>query len=165
MNRFSEEMKLIPRLAWAIAFLFGLGVPVLSIALFIVTVTRNGLGRFPIEAVFVSLAAICFSVYVLLIGYIASDARRRGMRPVLWCLLAIFVPSAVGIILYFILREPLLQGCPKCGASVKPAFTFCPVCGEALAKACPGCRSAVQPEWSHCARCGTALTASVREGL
>jgi hypothetical protein len=75
----------------------------------------------------------------------------------LWALLAIFIPNAIGIILYFILRDPLLQHCPKCGAAAQASFTFCAVCGEALSKTCPGCRGTVQPGWSHCARCGASL--------
>ncbi len=47
-------------------------------------------------------------VLVLLIGYVYADAKRRGMRYVMWTLLAIFIPNAIGIILYFVMRDPLL---------------------------------------------------------
>jgi predicted amidophosphoribosyltransferase len=78
----------------------------------------------------------------------------------LWALLAIFIPNAIGIILYFILRDPLLQYCSKCGAGSQASFTFCSVCGEPLSETCPGCRGTVQPGWSHCARCGASLPAA-----
>lgn len=106
--------------------------------------------------------ANCVNFLILLVGYIYGDARRRGMRPVLWALLAFFIPNAIGIILYFILREPLLVNCPKCGAGTKSAFPFCPSCGSSLADTCPSCRSAIESGWSHCPRCGTPQTVGLR---
>jgi len=99
-------------------------------------------------------------VFVLLIGYVNGDARRRGMRHVLWTLLAIFIPNAIGIILYFILRDPPLRNCPKCGTAVQGGFAFCPACGTAMSQTCPECRHAVEPSWSHCPSCGGALHAA-----
>ena len=64
--------------------------------------------------------------YVLLVGYIYGDARRRGMRYVSWTVLAVLAPSAIGILLYFILREPRQAHCTKCGRSMSPNFAFCP---------------------------------------
>src|SRR5260370_39511991 len=64
--------------------------------------------------------------YTLLVGYVYGDARRRGMRYVMWTLLAIFLTNGIGIILYFILREPLLAYCSRCGAGVQPSHAFCP---------------------------------------
>ena len=51
------------------------------------------------------LVGAVVACYLLLIGYITRDARRRGMSPVLWTFVAILVPNALGIILYFILRH------------------------------------------------------------
>ncbi|HLY19658.1 MAG TPA: zinc ribbon domain-containing protein, partial [Bryobacteraceae bacterium] len=78
----------------------------------------------------------------------------------LWTLLAIFIPNAIGIILYFVLRDPLLAHCTHCGAEARQGFAFCPRCGAPLAAACPQCRRAVEPGWSHCVNCGATLTAS-----
>jgi hypothetical protein len=160
MSRLSEEMKVIPRPAWVIAIVAALVVPCLVFVFVILNQTHSDTGWIPIAALIGLGVMLTAATYTLLIGYIAGDARRRGMRPVLWVLLAIFIPNAIGIILYFILREPLLQHCPKCGAGSKPSFTFCSVCGEALSRTCPGCRNAVQPGWSHCAQCGVALPAA-----
>ncbi|PYU91173.1 MAG: hypothetical protein DMG08_15995 [Acidobacteria bacterium] len=79
------------------------------------------------------------------------------MRHVMWTLLAVFIPNAIGIILYFILRGPLLRACPKCGAAAGSSFPFCPACGTALAQTCPECRRSVEPGWAHCAHCGADL--------
>jgi hypothetical protein len=159
MNRLREEMRVIPSLAWATAVVGAVIVPIIIILYLFVKEPTRETGW----VLFVALIAVgimlMFFVYILILGYIAGDARRRGMRPVLWTLLAIFIPNAIGIILYFILREPLLQSCPKCGTGSKAMFTFCPACGEALTKMCPACQGAIQPGWSHCAKCGAQLTA------
>lgn len=162
MSRLSEEMKVIPRPARIVAIVAALVVPCLVLVFVFLNKTHGDSAWAWI--LFVALIGLSImltaSTFILLIGYIAGDARRRGMRPVLWVLLAIFIPNAIGIILYFILREPLLQHCPKCGAGSKSSFTFCSVCGEALSRTCPGCRNAIQPGWSHCAQCGVALPAA-----
>jgi hypothetical protein len=104
------------------------------------------------------LAPIVFPLllggYTLLIGYVYGDARRRGMRYVMWTLLAIFLTNGIGIILYFILREPLPAYCSRCGSGVKQGFAYCPRCGANVLPACPACHRVVQPGWSHCAWCG-----------
>lgn len=169
MSRFNEETKIIPRSAWVIAVVVALIIPI-CMFLFVLF-NRMNYGRTPEHMgwfavpILVGLAImLAVGTYILIIGYIAADSRRRGMRPVLWTLLAIFVPNAIGIILYFILREPLLQQCSKCGAGSNPTFAFCSVCGEALSKTCPVCKNAVQIGWSHCARCGAPLSVGTIPG-
>ena len=103
------------------------------------------------------LASAVMAGYVLLIGYIYGDARRRGMRYVLWTLLAVLAPSAIGILLYFILREPRQVHCTKCGCSVSPNFAYCPRCGGTMSATCGRCQRVAQPGWSHCAWCGGKL--------
>jgi len=95
--------------------------------------------------------------YTLLIGYVYGDARRRGMRYVLWTLLAIFLFNGIGIILYFILREPLMVYCSRCGAGVHPSHAFCPKCGGGVQPSCQQCHRTIQPGWTHCAWCGRTL--------
>jgi hypothetical protein len=155
MSRLREEMKMIPRLAWVIAV-----CPSVIAALLLVRISET-MGRPGLPGIAFAIAmAVFFTIYVLLVGYISVDARRRGMRPVLWTLLAIFIPNAIGIILYFILREPLLRPCFKCGASVQSSFPFCQACGVALAKTCPACKFSVQADWAHCPQCGVQLSTS-----
>jgi Double zinc ribbon/Phospholipase_D-nuclease N-terminal len=100
---------------------------------------------------------IILTAYVALACYIYGDARRRGMPHVMWTLLAIFIPSGIGIILYFILRQPLLIYCSQCGASMQLGLAYCPQCGRGLAPACPQCRRVSQPGWTHCGWCGSKL--------
>jgi RNA polymerase subunit RPABC4/transcription elongation factor Spt4 len=95
--------------------------------------------------------------WVLLVGYVNADAKRRGMNSLLWTLLAALVPNAIGFILFFVLREPLMRICSHCRAKVQPGFAFCPHCGAALSPACPACRRPVEPGWANCPYCGAAL--------
>ena len=160
MSRFRQEMQLIPRPAWLIAGLVWLGFFLLMM---LVPFRQDpGVRNWPLAgklAVSI-LPGIPMAVLVLLIGYVYTDAKRRGMRYVMWTLLAIFIPNAIGIILYFILRDPLLEPCPQCGTPVRHGYPFCPKCGGALAHACPRCKRAVEPGWSHCANCGAPITAA-----
>ena len=158
MSRFREEMKVIPLGAWAMAILSYLAFVILAFYVFIPS-DPNFIG-WPGWALplFAGVIPLFFGVYVLLCGYVYGDARRRGMRYVMWTLLAAFIPNAIGVILYFILREPLLVACRACGTQVKQGFAFCSKCGTALANSCPECRTAVQPGWSHCTKCGARLS-------
>jgi RNA polymerase subunit RPABC4/transcription elongation factor Spt4 len=103
------------------------------------------------------LVPLLLGGYTLLIGYVYGDARRRGMRYVVWTLLAIFLANGIGIILYFILRDPLLVHCTRCGAGVQPSHAFCPRCGAGVQPACQACHRILQPGWTHCAWCGNQL--------
>jgi hypothetical protein len=156
MTRFRDELKLVPRAAWIIATSVCLLVAFVLFGLLISSDGPRGL----LPAIIVVPLFIMFFFWILLIGYIAADARRRGMRPVLWVLLAIFVPNMIGFILYFILRTPILRGCPRCGRASNESFAFCTTCGAPLSQACPSCQSAVEPGWGHCPKCGTALAAT-----
>ena len=97
------------------------------------------------------------ALWVLMIFYVNADAKRRQMNRLLWTLLVIFIPNAIGFILYFVLRQPIARPCAKCGTSVRPDFVFCPACGESLAPTCPGCHHGIEPGWTACAFCGARL--------
>lgn len=160
MSRFQDEMKLVPRPAFAIAVCVWLAFFLLMM---LVPFGIDPQGRqWPLWGkVAVSvLTGIPMFALVLLVGYVYSDAKRRGMRYVMWTLLAALVPNAIGIILYFVLREPLLLNCTQCGAQVRPGFAFCPRCGGSLSQACPQCRRAVETGWTHCVHCGASVSAA-----
>jgi predicted amidophosphoribosyltransferase len=76
------------------------------------------------------------------------------MRQWLWVLLAIFIPNAIGVILYFVLREPLMFYCSSCGAAAKSTYTFCPNCSTPLRPTCTQCGHGIERGWKHCPRCG-----------
>jgi hypothetical protein len=115
-----------------------------------------GFGR-PEAIVFGVIAGIIFGGMMLLYCYIYADARRRNMKAPLWTALAVIAPSGIGIILYFLLREPLAAYCTQCGSASQTGFAYCPRCGASLNAACPQCHRVPQPGWIHCAACGAKL--------
>lgn len=151
MSRFRDELAVIPRTMWVITI-----VAYLGFAALLVMFVSKGM-PVPVRYIFGLGIPMIFSVFLLLTGYVYGDAKRRNMRPLMWALLALLIPNAIGFILYFILREPLMQTCAQCGKAVRGNFAFCPFCGANRAPACPQCRAAVEPEWPHCPHCGTSL--------
>ena len=151
----NEEVKIIPW--WAIA---------LSIALFAGLQVLMHAVLFPREPhpapiawrIFIGLiAGVVLAFFVLLVGYVNRDAKRRGMNAGLWTALVIFVPDAIGFIIYFLLRQPLRTACPSCGTLADPAFNFCPKCKFNLHPACPQCHHAVQVGDVYCPYCARVL--------
>jgi len=160
MSRFRDEVKLVPRPAFAIAVCVWL-------AFFLIMMLAPfrhdpELRQWPLAGKLAFSVPMGLPLFflVLVVGYVYADAKRRGMRYVMWTWLAALIPNAIGIILYFVLRDPLLMNCTHCGTQVRQGFAFCPQCGGALSLACPQCRRAVEPGWTHCVHCGAAVTAA-----
>jgi hypothetical protein len=76
------------------------------------------------------LLGASFAVWLLCLGYVYADAKRRAMRPVLWTLIAALFPHLFGFLLYFALRQPMTPRCPKCGQPVTLDQRFCSWCGS-----------------------------------
>jgi len=68
--------------------------------------------------------------WLLCLGYVYADARRRAMPAVLWVLVCIFVPNLLGFLLYFAIRRPLGSPCPNCGQLIAGEQRFCSWCGS-----------------------------------
>ncbi len=81
------------------------------------------------------------AIFVLLIGYVNADTKRRGMDSLLWTLLVIFVPKALGFIAYFLLRKPLMTArLPEMRrGGLALTFSFCAKCGYTMTPTCPHC--------------------------
>ncbi len=158
MSRFREELKVIPRTARSIAAL-GYVLVTAMFSLFVQFSPDKDMARTPEAAkIFIMVVpGFLVLVYVLMIGYVYADAKRRGMRYGMWTLLAIFIPYMIGVMLYFILRDPLMRPCPGCAQVLKSGYTFCPHCGTSLLPTCPNCGRGVEPGWANCPQCGTKL--------
>jgi hypothetical protein len=148
MNRLRRELGVANRSGLAISAALAL---VGACLLFLVA----GGSTLPVRLALSAAMGLFISVYGFLVSYVYGDAGRRGMRAGAWALLAALVPNALGLIAYFLLREPLLQRCGACGASARREFAFCPRCGSALRRVCPSCGRPLDGAWSHCAQCGT----------
>jgi Double zinc ribbon len=149
-----REIKIVPQWAWALA---GLGFVAAQIFFNVVVVHHANHPSAWARALLGLLAGIGAGCFLLFIGYINRDAKRRGMSPTLWTIVALIIPNALGIILYFVLRQPLRGPCPQCGNPVQPGFSFCPRCSYKLNPSCPQCQHAVGADDLYCPYCGTSL--------
>lgn len=156
-TRFVDELRFIPRWAWVLAGLGFVCIPILFI-----TVLAHDPKAPPFwgRVALGLLAGLFIPCYVLLIGYVNRDAGRRGMNRVVWTLLAILVPNGLGIVLYFLLRQPLPSLCLHCGARVQSGYGYCPKCGKNLSLHCTRCQHAVHADDVYCPYCGNPLTAA-----
>ena len=74
---------------------------------------------------------ILLAIWLLCLGFVFADARRRAMRPVLWVLVAALFPHLLGFLLYFVMRHPIAAACTHCGMTVSNHPRFCSWCGTA----------------------------------
>ncbi len=150
----AREIKIVPAWAWTLA-----GIVFLAAQIVFNRVLSHQAGAPPAWCmpILAFLAGFFGGCLMLLIGYINRDSKRRGMSPVLWTIMAIIIPNALGIILYFLLRQPLNSLCPQCGHGVQPGFNFCPRCSCRLSPGCPQCKHAVGATDLFCPYCGTSL--------
>jgi hypothetical protein len=150
----TREIKIVPTWAWGLAAI----VFVAAQWFFNIAMVHHS---HPIAAwarpLLGILAGVGGGAYLLLLGYVNRDAKRRGMSPTLWTLVAILIPNALGILLYFVLRQPLTSGCPQCGTHVQIDFNFCPRCNCKLSMSCQQCKRPVRMEDVYCPFCGTSL--------
>ncbi|MFZ0960178.1 MAG: zinc ribbon domain-containing protein [Terriglobia bacterium] len=152
---FREEFRLIPKVMIGVAALLFFGIQ----ALLILVVFRHDPHAPPMAVqVLVSiLAGSVLGVFLLLIGYVNRDAKRRGMNSVLWTFLVILVGNGIGFIIYFVVRQPIMGACPQCGAAVNRAFNYCPKCKFLLHPACPQCHRAIEVGATFCPYCSAEL--------
>jgi Double zinc ribbon len=164
---FRDNLRLIPRwLVWLVIALYLVALAAVAG----VTLTNQAALPGPLAGAPVALAMLgMFGIvtaaaafagsFILLLGYINRDAKRRGMSPTLWTVVALFVPYLIGVLIYFVVREPLPYPCPQCGMMVTSRFNYCPSCQCTLRPNCPQCRREVRPEDRFCPHCGAALPA------
>jgi len=171
--RFRDELAVIPRwMVIALAIIFVIA-QILAMLINVFGVANNGVmwpeGYGPVVASLalaglITLGAVFIFPWILLLGYVNRDAKRRGMNSALWTLVCIILMPAyvlLGFIIYFLVREPLPYECPKCGATVGPRFNFCPNCRCDLHPSCPNCGHEIVESDKFCAFCGHDCTGKV----
>ena len=94
------------------------------------------------------------SLYMLMVGYITRDSRRRGMQARFWIVVCLVLPGGIGAVLYFLLRQPLISLCPACGTRVETHFHFCPQCAFQITASCGRCFRSVRITDLFCVHCG-----------
>lgn len=148
----AEEIRIVPPVAFVIAAIaFGC---IQWVFHFLMLTHERNPPPFAFRLFMGLFIGVLVATVVVLIGYVNADSARRGMNRVLWTLLVIFIPNALGFILYFFVRQPLRTPCPKCGGVVQPGFHYCPNCQFRLVPTCLSCGFALQPEFRCCPGCG-----------
>jgi hypothetical protein len=153
-----REIAAIPGWAYVLAAVLFVGIQVTFLTL-VWPADADGPGLF-FRILFPFVPATILAFLVLMIGYVNRDAGRRGMNRTLWTLIVIFVPNAIGFILYFLLRNPIRDNCPKCGTIIDPRVNYCPHCRHSFHPTCPQCKTAVRSGDTFCANCGVQLEAA-----
>jgi RNA polymerase subunit RPABC4/transcription elongation factor Spt4 len=156
---FSAEVNIIPVWAWILAVIGFAAMQVVA-----QVVRQPDAPTHFVRALMGLLVGAVVACYLLLIGYVNRDAHRRGMSPVLWTFVVILIPNALGMVLYFVLRQPIRSACPQCGSFVQSGFNFCPHCSHKLGPSCPKCQRMVTARDVYCPYCGTTLTEQVTPG-
>lgn len=152
---FRDEFSIIPEFMIPVAVI-GFGC---MMFVFLNYMPRHDPHAPPFPArVFLGLMIGCVvAAYLLLIGYVNQDAKRRDMGQVLWTLLVIFIPNGIGFLAYFLLRKPLVQSCPRCSGRIDKGFHYCAKCGLSLSPTCSQCGQTVSAEYVCCPYCGKQL--------
>src|SRR5205085_7070023 len=96
------------------------------------------------------------ATFTLMVGYITRDAKRRGMNVAMWTVLVLGM-QGIGLVVYFLLRQPVLTHCPQCSTSLVPGYNFCPQCQFQLNPLCGACHKSVRLTDTYCGFCGHAL--------
>ncbi len=160
MNSFWAKIRIIPRPAWTVA---GLLIVLVVLPLLLGPMRYDDeIRNWPLigKVGLIAVVPVFIVAYSMLVGFVYADAKRRRMRHVMWAWLAL-VPYFIGVILYFILRDPLPTSCPQCGTDVPQAFAFCPGCGISVHPVCSQCGKSLQREWMNCPHCGNRVARTV----
>jgi len=150
-----DELRMIP--AWSI---------VLAVALFVAMqfvfhgmMPHHKHEMLPMRLMMGYTWGALFASYALLLGYVSRDVRRRGMSPALWMLVCVVLPGGIGAVIYFMLRQPILQRCPNCSTEIDANHHFCSQCQFQVSPVCGVCHRGVKITDAFCTQCGHELSA------
>jgi len=159
-SHFRSELAIIPTVARVIAVLAFAITQICLLVLVPHYVNRSEVPPMPFMVLISVGGGIIVGIIILMVGYVYADSKRRGMNPLLWTLLVILIPKAIGFIAYFMLRKPLLHPCPNCGTPVGADFDYCQKCGHALKPFCCHCGRAISRDYVCCPYCGKPVAAA-----
>ncbi len=75
-------------------------------------------GPQPMRLLMVYMTGTVLASYVLLVGYVSRDVKRRNMPALLWMLIVVVMPGGIGAVVYFLLRQPVMIRCPNCSTEL-----------------------------------------------
>jgi len=157
---FGDELAIIPRVAVWLAVLAFVLVQICLLTLAPHYLSHSELPPRPWLPLISVIGGMFVSIIILLVGYVNADSKRRGMNSLLWTLLVIFIPKALGFLAYFLLRKPLQVPCPQCGTAIGGDFRFCHKCGYKLSPTCAHCGRAISHDFVCCPYCGKPVAAA-----
>ena len=111
-------------------------------------------GPQPFRLLMVYVSGTVLASYVLLVGYVSRDVKRRNMPALLWMLIVVVMPGGIGAVVYFLLRQPVMIRCPNCKTELTAGVHFCPQCRFQVAPVCGQCFRGVQTTDAFCPQCG-----------
>jgi lipid-A-disaccharide synthase-like uncharacterized protein len=155
VDRQDSELSLIPTWSVIVAVLVFLAAQYL----FHFVLPHNRHELMPMRLLMGYSWGTLFASYVLLVGYVSRDVRRRAMPAGLWMLIVIIMPGGVGAVVYFLLRQPVLMRCPNCITEIPSTNHFCPQCRFQVAPVCGQCFRSVKITDAFCTNCGHDLAA------
>jgi len=165
--RFRDEFRIVPRwLKVLCVILYLLAVAIGVIVIHVSPESRPSDLRDDVATATVAIVGIITAVgflvscFLLMLGYVNRDARRRGMNSALWTLLVLVLSPGslfIGFIVYFLFREPMPYPCPRCNHLVGPRFNFCPNCKCDLHPSCPNCKREIAETDKFCPYCAQDL--------
>lgn len=145
-----------------------------------------GIENTALNLVVTILVLVLVAVWLALIAFTFTDARRRISDPFLvGCATAASLFPFIGTLVYSILRPPEFledvrereteireseirlrhlehSSCHKCGTPTESDFLRCPACRTRLKNPCPECTRPVGIEWKLCPYCEKTLVAPRR---
>ena len=145
-----DSLKLVPLWSIVLAILVFVGWQFLSVR----TQPHHHPGPLPMRLLMDYMIGTLLASYVLLVGYVSRDVKRRKMPSVLWMLVAVVMPCGIGAVVYFLLRQPVMIRCPSCNTELAAGLHFCPQCRFQVAPVCGQCFRGVQVTDAYCPQCG-----------
>jgi hypothetical protein len=146
-----DGLKMIP--LWSVLLAVAVSIGVLVYFNSISPPQHRRPGSLPMHWIFLYTMISALASYILLVGYVSRDVKRRGM-PALWMLIVAVVPGFIGGVVYFLLRQPIMVRCPNCTTELTAGVHFCPQCRFQLAPVCGQCFRGVQITDAYCPQCG-----------
>lgn len=111
-------------------------------------------GSLPMHLITGYITGTTLASYVLLVGYVSRDIRRRNMSAATWMLIVVVMPGGIGAVVYFLLRQPIMMRCQNCNTELTAGVHFCPQCRFQVAPVCGQCFRGVQMTDAFCPQCG-----------